>query len=687
MRRHYEDLSLHCIRAGVLLALLVTTVLWFGSNSARGESSTIILAPRMTINLDSLASRVVFSPDGKLVATNQENIVRLWNAATGKLAGDLVGHTNGISSIAFDESGSVVATSSHDRTILLWNVATRKVVQTFEEQASVLAVAFVKGGKILASVSRDGTVRRWDVATGESLNKFVHPLTGVRYLAFSPDGSTLAFGGKDGVVSLWNVESGQSKATNQFEPQTLGAIAFSPDGETVAISWDKDIFYWNLASGKAEARWSGPKAIEKMAFSADGKKLAVAIHSDEGYAVQLLDSTSMETVLLLKGQDAISSITFSNDGKSIATSGQSDRTLQLWHTPSSMPAEITAASDRFILELKRAALTEADSGNGLSFSPDGNTLVSLPYDHVSLWDTVLRKRRKAISFNAGPSGVLSPRQSAFTPDGKRLLTYHVDGILRLWELKSAKLIHAIEHREEHMSVEGFSLGSQGQAMAVLVRRYDSGSGIKLNHDGYNRVELHNLNDHRVVSSFTIGDDGDDTHLSGDKSIDAIWFDDKTNTVAVCNQNSLRIIDAASGRTVRTLHDDFFSLYVPVLAASSDGRKLAVGNFEGDIRVWDVSSGRNLFTEFHKGEDNGVRALAFSPDGKKLISGYDSTTSRDNDSIVAFDLTTGDKLFTLPIQSIGSVDSIAFSPDGKTFATAGTGNDIRLWDTKSGSPKK
>ena len=72
----------------------------------------------------------------------------------------------------------------------------------------------------------------------------------------------------------------------------------------------------------------------------------------------------------------------------------------------------------------------------------------------------------------------------------------------------------------------------------------------------------------------------------------------------------------------------------------------------------------------------VNSVAFSPDGKTLASGSEDAT------IKLWDVASGKELRTLAGHS-GCVDSVAFSPDGKTLASGSDDSTIKLWDVASG----
>ncbi len=151
---------------------------------------------------------VAFSPDGGTLASavlSLGPVVVLWDVAAGKPKVTLRGRKV-ITCLAFRPDGKMLATGDEEGTIRLWDVATGKVAGILHGHTDwVGAVQFTPDGRTLASGSTDGTVRLWDVEMGEKKAILRGHEGKVAAVAVSPDGRVLASAGADKIIRLWDL--------------------------------------------------------------------------------------------------------------------------------------------------------------------------------------------------------------------------------------------------------------------------------------------------------------------------------------------------------------------------------------------------------------------------------------------------------------------------------------------------
>jgi WD40 repeat protein len=132
------------------------------------------------------------SPDGKLLATGNKNVIRLWDIATGKLDRELKGHDHAVSHVAFSGDGKHLASLAPGDPLYWWDLDKRQVVRTFS-QKDIRHFDLSPDGKTIALISGlfQSSIHLLKTDTGEEVRSIALPILD-RRLRLSPDIKTLA---------------------------------------------------------------------------------------------------------------------------------------------------------------------------------------------------------------------------------------------------------------------------------------------------------------------------------------------------------------------------------------------------------------------------------------------------------------------------------------------------------------
>ena len=116
-----------------------------------------------------------------------------------------------------------LASAGDDLMVRVWRSDDGAPIRALPSKTLVYTVAYSRAGKLLAASSYDGQVALWDVGTGEHLHTLLGHSRRVWSVAFSPDGTLLASAGDDGAVGLWSVGGGEP-------PRLLLTLLGLPEG-------------------------------------------------------------------------------------------------------------------------------------------------------------------------------------------------------------------------------------------------------------------------------------------------------------------------------------------------------------------------------------------------------------------------------------------------------------------------
>lgn len=192
---------------------------------------------------DGYISSVSFNPDGKIIAAAGDNIIKLWSIG-GTLLKTLEGHedvgnyTYTIPRILFSPDGQLLASASFDGTVRLWDLDGVLVKTLKGHTGYVQDVSFSPDGKTIISASDDKTIKLWNL-DGEELKTLGRHDGEVKQARFSPDGYFIVSIGNDG-IKFWSPH-GQEIATLEIYGSNIN---FTPDGKTLIV--DKTLLNLDL---------------------------------------------------------------------------------------------------------------------------------------------------------------------------------------------------------------------------------------------------------------------------------------------------------------------------------------------------------------------------------------------------------------------------------------------------------
>jgi WD40 repeat protein len=388
------------------------------------------------------------------------NAVQLWDVATGKPLHTLEGHQQVITSLSFSPNGKVLASGSWDRTIRLWDVTAGKQLRKLKCPAAYLSLSFTPDGEVLASAGSGPAVRLWDVARGAELHRSGEAHTGqVCSISFAPDGRTLgtaaAMGEGDDTVRLWDAAAG--KPLRKLEhPGRAHAVVFAPDGKMLASGGAGVVRLWDAATGKLRRQLEAPGG-SPLAFSPAGAPgvplLAAGSNGEMGQSyrgtLRLWDVATGTQQRALEHPSLTTSVAFSPDGKTLAV-GTVAATLHLWDT----------ATGQELLQLDKMNEQWGALGS-LSFTPDGKTLAVASVDRkIHLLETATG--REVGTLTGHSHQVLTV---AFSPSGRLLASGSMDQTVRLWEVNAGLASECRQFRGHDAWVASVAFSPDGRRLA------------------------------------------------------------------------------------------------------------------------------------------------------------------------------------------------------------------------------
>jgi WD40 repeat protein len=735
---------------------------------------------------------LAFSPDGRLLATaSADRTVRLWGVEDGKEAAGLI-HPQKVQAVAWSADGRFVASWSTDGTWIVREVGTRTEhrfvdrtppwLVAFDLEGQQLATLMFKGARpavglfkwkewkgnerdrvlsyprselkdipgalalgpgpfLAAAASRlDGSLLVWQTKPLPNPSRqklFLLAPRGdrpIRCVAISPEGRYVMAGGADGLIRVLRLaERGQAPELPEFpdvvelsqrpnaadalnpgdvpeaarayvgggDPKkappelvaVLGdtrfrcsandetrALAFSPDGKLLAVPGGGVIRLFG-SDGRLLHRLKLPREagpVRGVTFSPNGKYLAAW---DATTGTYLWDTTDAESLRRFGAITLAGAVAFSPDSKVLAVCAQWSNIVRLYEVPGGKPAGGWDTPQ--LVQARALAFWPAH--------PAGRVLVLATEGGIEVWEAshvggakaVFRQHLPAgssITFSkdgkylAACTGIAKWGVRLYDRDGKdvgRLATTDVGPMAFTPDGKELVMLGFSEQKPNRYTLGRWDLGSKKELLRKPLDLPGPSYCFALSPDG-RRVAMRAYHPEETV--VRLFDTANVPEFGHTRSITALAFSPDGKLLASSDGPTVRFWDLATGKTVRTL--DLQSERARLLAFSPDSRVLVIVGSAVNLR--NVADGR-LLRNLPTRPGHSVGAVAFSPDGKSL-----ATAGRD-DTVSLWDVADGKEGRILGHP--GSIWAISFAPDGSVVVSASHDGTLKVWEPATGTEKR
>lgn len=193
-------------------------------------------------HFNSYVAGVTFSTDGRLIAAGAGDIIRLFDGRTGSVAWTFEGHGGWITSVAFDEDGTRVASGCTDGVVRIWDssptFSPEPLAKLVIDDAPVYSVLISSTRGIVVVGRENGTVTSHAIDGGAELARLEGHDKRTRIIAWNHDQDLLLSGSDDATAKAWDLATGRLVGEIATHHGAIHAGAVAGDGRAVAVGSD-----------------------------------------------------------------------------------------------------------------------------------------------------------------------------------------------------------------------------------------------------------------------------------------------------------------------------------------------------------------------------------------------------------------------------------------------------------------
>ncbi len=434
---------------------------------------------------------IEFSPDDRqLISASYDRSARIWEMKSGTLERSFPLDFPYIANACFSPDGKLISasggetSSSGDKKVFIWDSSSGRLLRTISQRDldHFTKIGFSRDGRYIISSNANNSLYLWDIERGISTRSLGGFAPQVYCVAFSPDGKLCALGHSDGSVSIWDINAMSRLWRMKKHGMSVLGIAFTRDGKKLISASGHELrtdisgtlILWDAKSGEAlRENTDSNGSYESIDISSDGKTLLSANKHNWEKSIMLWDIDGIVMRRKYEFKNFPDRAKFASGSLalvSVRSEGVVLFDLSAWRVIKTYPEStlLSISRDkRFFSSMHGGVLSLRNTTSGdiyknhkfdgscyidirdTAFSPDGRYVAfggtknafgcSSAYNfEIFVWD--LRSDKIIRNLTGHREGTVA---SAFSPDGRYLLTGSMDATARLWDFTNGNSISLV----------------------------------------------------------------------------------------------------------------------------------------------------------------------------------------------------------------------------------------------------
>lgn len=330
------------------------------------------------IDIDNVASIILFHPDGKNVITasnfwSEDHSIKKWNIESG-ICTNLAIPKEDVNSLIYNPKGDVLLSASGWEA-KGYDIAEKYIKRiklnsgnikfsTVYQNKNAYAIFSVDNQYFAEAIGTTNEIRIWSVELGQCIKTFQGHSDRITCLLFHPNEECIISASEDGTIRIWNIDSEECLLLidNYY---SISCVDLSPDGQSiVSSSADCAIKIWDIRNGQCVKTFKGQNRwYNSLFFSPNGNLLMVAQED-----IRIWDINSERCIMTINDCEYAK---YNDDGSQIVSSS-CDKSIKIWDSKTGTCVKVFKKN--------------YDKVRSISYSFDQRYILSSHYGIIKVWD-------------------------------------------------------------------------------------------------------------------------------------------------------------------------------------------------------------------------------------------------------------------------------------------------------------